>query len=226
MTDDASSELRLIEVERHPQGPGVDRVTIETNRGAIDCRLHDTDQPDAAVVWVGGAGGGLKGPAGGLYPRLASTLQLEGTGSLRVDYRQPSQLAACVLDTLMGVAYLQSLGYQRFILVGHSFGGAVVIMAGVQLDAVVGVATLASQTAGVAVVSDLAPRPIFLAHGPADHVLPVSCSRELYARAKDPRELKLYEGCDHSFEECRQLLEDDLLAWMRGVFAGAGDHHE
>src|SRR6059058_2052265 len=108
--------------------------------GELHCRLHPAPEGNAAVVWVFGAGGGLGGPAGGLYERLASQLQPEGIASLQVAYRQPGRMQPCVADTLAGVAYFQTLGISRIILVGHSFGGAVVINAGAASADVIAVA--------------------------------------------------------------------------------------
>jgi hypothetical protein len=62
--------LQLLGVEREPEGEGQERLRLLTDGGDIDCRLHATTGGDAAVLWVFGAGGGLGGPAGGLYTRL------------------------------------------------------------------------------------------------------------------------------------------------------------
>ena len=105
------------------------------------------------------------------------------------------------------------------MLVGHSFGGAVVIAAAVTADGpVVAVAALSSQTSGaLGAVGALSPRPLLLVHGTADEVLPDACSRELYARAGEPKRLILYPGCRHGLDECRERLDRDLLGWLRGV---------
>ena len=46
----------------------------------------------------GGAMGGLLGPANGLYQFLGDTLGEHGIATLRVSYRRPNDLDACVLD--------------------------------------------------------------------------------------------------------------------------------
>jgi pimeloyl-ACP methyl ester carboxylesterase len=52
-----------------------------------------------------------------------------------------------VSDVLLGLAWLAAQGKRRAVLVGHSFGGAVVIAAGVAAGGmVVAVAALSSQT--------------------------------------------------------------------------------
>jgi fermentation-respiration switch protein FrsA (DUF1100 family) len=172
------------------------------------------------VLWVFGAGGGLGGPAGGLYTRLGHQLRAEGIASLELAYRHPGQLDECVADALAGLAWLEAQGKRRVVLVGHSFGGAVVIAAGVAAgDAVAAVAALSSQTSGaVGMVGALSPRPLLLIHGTADEVLPEACSRELYARAGEPKRLILYPGCRHGLDECRDRLDHDLMGWLRDVF--------
>lgn len=120
-----------------------------------------------------------------------------------------------MLDVLLGVAFLETLGVTRLALVGHSFGGAVVIAAGASSAAVVGVAALSSQTYGAGAVGELSPRALLLLHGTADEVLPDACSRWLYEQAREPRELHLYPGCRHGLDECREEVGRDLLAWLR-----------
>src|SRR5919199_1539215 len=107
-----------------------------------------------------------------------------------------------------------------FVLVGHSFGGAVVIGAGAESPAVIGVAALSSQTAGTGQVGAISPRPLLLMHGTADEILPAACSRDLYQRAGEPRRLLLYENCRHGLDDCHEAIDRDLLAWIRAVVQG------
>lgn len=194
-------------------------LRLETSAGSIHARYHDAEAGDLAVVWVGGAGGGFGGPAGGLYPRLAERLACEGVASLRLHYRRPAEFEPCVLDVLTAIVYLATRARSRAILVGYSFGGAVVIAAGARSPAVVGVAALSSQTAGADDVGLVSPRPLLLIHGSADGVLSDRCSRELYRRAGEPRRLRLYPGCGHGLDACREAVEGELMAWIREVAA-------
>ena len=75
------SPLTLRGVERGPGQPeGTEDLRLLTDAGSIPCRLHPAPG-DRAVLWVFGAGGGLGGPAGGLYSRLGHKLRAEGIAS-------------------------------------------------------------------------------------------------------------------------------------------------
>lgn len=208
--------ITLDQVIRGPEDESTDLVKLVTSQGTLLGRLHPADG-DTSILWVFGAGGGLGGPAGGLYTRLSERLQPEGVTSLELDYRRPGELMGCVLDVLVGIAWLESLGKDRIVLVGHSFGGAVVITAGAHSESVVAVAALSSQTAGTEAVGRLAPRPALFLHGDADEILPPACSRDLFARASDPKELILYPDCRHGLDQCREALDRDLLHWLQRV---------
>ncbi len=217
MSQTLTQELRS--VEQGPVVQGVATLRFHTDGGTFDGRFHEAPEGRAAVIWLGGAAGGLDGPASGLYPRLAERLVRHRIASLRLDYRLPNELDACALDTLTGVVYLESLGRPRVVLVGHSFGGAVAITAGVETGEVVAVAALSSQTYGTGAVSYLSPRPLLLMHGAEDEILPADCSKDLYNRARQPKELRLYPGCRHGLDECRDDVDRDLLAWLKKVLA-------
>ncbi|GGK33638.1 alpha/beta hydrolase [Deinococcus malanensis] len=221
MPEEHTYTIEMHRKEDHGREDNARIITLHTSRGAIDARLHEPpDGPGTAgIVWVFGAGGGLGGPAGGLYTRLAGQLAPAGVTSLRLDYRQPNHLMECTLDVLVGVAFLRTLGSARLVLVGHSFGGAVVINAGANSDAVVGVAALSSQTYGAEAVRDLSPRSLLLLHGSADEVLPDACSRLLYEQAGDPKELHLFPGCRHGLDACRQEVDVTLIDWLRRTLA-------
>ena len=180
--------ITIEDVIRLPEGRTSERIELVTSRGTITCRVHPAEG-EKAVLWVFGAGGGLGGPSGGVYTRLGGQLQPSRVTSLELDYRRPGDLEECVLDILVGLAYLEMLGKDQIVLVGHSFGGAVVINAGLISEAVIAVAALSSQTAGTNQVAKLSPKPLLLVHGEADEVLPASCSQDIHARARDPKEL-------------------------------------
>src|SRR5262249_26804844 len=162
------------------------RLQIATPRGKVRGVYHTAEDATGAVVMVAGALGGLAGPSGA-YPALSGQLQTVGIAALRLDYRKPGNMNECVYDLDAGLDELRHGGVKRFALVGWSFGGAVVISSCVAQSDVLGVATLASQTAGADAVSRLAPRSLLLVHGTADQVLPDWCSRYLYEEAREPK---------------------------------------
>jgi alpha/beta superfamily hydrolase len=155
-------------------------VLLRTDRGDIQAIMHQSPEAQHGVIWVGGARGGFGGPGKGAYARLAEGLRREQIASLRMNYRHPNVLPECALDILAGVAYLQHGGYQPVILVGHSFGGAVVIAAGAVTNHVAGVVALAPQTYGAHLAGQLAPRPLLVVHGKADTRLPYTCGVQIY----------------------------------------------
>jgi alpha-beta hydrolase superfamily lysophospholipase len=211
----------LLGAEREPEGDGMERLRLLTDGGAITCRLHPTPEGDAAVLWVFGAGGGLGGPAGGLYPRLAQRLRSRGVLSVELAWRQPARMGPCVADLLAGLDWLAGQGRRRVALVGHSFGGAVVIAAGAAREEAVAVAARSSQTAGTELAGALAPRPLLVVHGLMDEILPADCSRDIHRRAAEPKEIILYSGCRHGLDECRDALDRDLLDWLSRVLGQA-----
>lgn len=210
-------KLELLEIQQEPAVDGVEEVRLRTNDGMIPCRYHTTRNGDSAVLWVFGSGGGLRGPAGGLYERLAGRLAPDNIASLRLDYRKPGRLIDCVLDVLLGIGFLRNQGARRITLVGHSFGGSVVINAGVASPAVVAVAALSTQMTGADDIAELSPRPVLLMHGTSDDVLSDIGSRRLFELAEEPKELVLYPGCGHGLDECRDKIDEDLMAWLRRV---------
>ncbi len=169
-----------------------------------------------AAAWAGRPGA----CTGGLYTRLGQRLRSGGVASLELAYRHPGRLGECVRDVLLGLAWLADEGRRRVVLVGHSFGGAVVITAGAASEAVIAVAALSSQTRGTEAAASLSPRPLMVMHGTDDEILPDACSRDIYERGRQPKELILYPGCRHGLDECREKLDRDLTCWLERVVAG------
>jgi hypothetical protein len=122
----------------HAGEPG-ESVLLRTDRGDMQALLHPALAVQHGVIWVGGARGGFGRPGQGAYARLAEVLRRGGISSLRLCYRHPNVLPECALDVMAGVVYLVHGGAQSVVLVGHSFGGAVVITAGALHDRVAGV---------------------------------------------------------------------------------------
>ncbi|HEY41878.1 MAG TPA: alpha/beta hydrolase [Dehalococcoidia bacterium] len=205
--------LRLIEVKTKPLDDTTTDVVLSTSRGDIRCILHPASG-EAAVIWVCGALGGLDGPSFGIFKELSEELVTEGITSLRLDYRVPGYVPECALDVLIGIHFLSQEGIQNIGLVGHSFGGAVVIQAGVLSPQVKTVVGLSSQTYGAHPVDRLSPKPLLLVHGERDQNLSVECSRQIYQWAGEPKELVIYEDNGHFLRECHNELHDLLKDWL------------
>lgn len=218
MAQKQQREFVLESITAHQTVDGVEELTLNTNAGDIAARLHPDPVGSPAMVWVGGADGGLDGPAWGMYPRLAGQLAAQGVASLRLHYRHPNYLEECVMDTLLGAEYLvQQRGYRDVTLVGHSFGGAVVISAGALSDTVTAVVAMSSQTYGTDLAPQVSPRPLLLVHGMADEILPHACSQSIYERAREPKDLRLYPNCRHGLDECREQVDADVVDWLLKV---------
>jgi dienelactone hydrolase len=190
-------------------------VRIGADPRATEGRFYDAADARAGVVMIGGVGGGYDSPAGGLYVRLARHLPGDGIAALRVRLRLPGDLGEARRDVLAGVEWLEGRGIGRVALVGHSFGGAVVIGAGAANHAVAAIVAISTQNGGTEAVSRLTGVPLLLLHGTADEVLPPDASVDVYRRA--PRaELRLLEGGDHLLDghvdEVYRIVHEWLLA--------------
>lgn len=168
----------------------------------------------AAALLVGGVGGGFDSPANNLYDRLGGELPFEGIAVLRVRYRNPTDLAGAVEDVQTGVAFLRAQGVERVGLVGHSFGGAVVVRAALAEPAVSTVVTLSTQLYGTGRAGAL-KRPALLVHGTDDEILPPGCSVRLHELMGPDAQLRLFEGARHTLDG----VADDVFAlvhqWLK-----------
>jgi alpha-beta hydrolase superfamily lysophospholipase len=220
--DDAPGEDLELAIERvaaHPEPDGTVRLMIATTRGEIRGVLHPSAAGPGAVIYVGGASGGFQGPARDLYPRLAERLRPRLSG-LRLHYRRPGSFDECVLDVLAGVSFLRGVGAAEVALVGHSFGGAVVIKAGELAPNVSGVAALAPQLHGARDVERLG-KPLLLVHGMRDAILHYTSSEEIHRRAREPKEIVLYPEADHLLSGVEDELEELLSSWLASVAGGS-----
>jgi predicted esterase len=163
-------------------------------------------------------GGGWGTPAIGLYPRLCCSLARIGIDGLRVHYQHPTDLLESVFDTLAGIAFLKEKYRTKAIgLVGHSFGGAVVIQAAVQASDIVStIVTLATQSYGAAhQVSKLKQgTSVLMIHGSDDKVLPVYCSEQVYQKAHEPKQIVLYERAGHGLDEVSEEVYELVYGWL------------
>jgi cephalosporin-C deacetylase-like acetyl esterase len=204
-TDDGYTPIRL--------------VTSSGSGGGVDCRYYHTAGASKAVIWVGGVGGGWDTPARGLYPLLSQKLIRKEINSLRVRFRYPTDLYESVLDVIEGIHFLEKQGIESVGLVGHSFGGAVVIQAAAadasSSDLVWTVVTLSTQSYDAEGVSRLKRgSSILLIHGTDDKVLPPYCSSDVYNLANDPKEIIFLKGATHGLDEVAEEVHQKVHHWL------------
>lgn len=195
-------------------------LSMHTSRGTIEGHYYGAENEKTAVIYVGGVGGGFDTPASGLYPRLCRELVEHKIGGLRIKYRNATDLTEAVLDVLAGIAYLESLGVKNIGLVGHSFGGAVVIQAGARSDAVRTVVTLATQSYGAEVAAELEEKSLLLVHGDRDEILPPACSTLIHKIAPGPKKFAIVKGSSHSLKEHADEVYGLVLEWLLKTLAG------
>ncbi|WNG33342.1 alpha/beta hydrolase [Archangium minus] len=206
----------MSEIETPQDGAGLEPrpYTLKTRRGPVDTLLYESLGAKAGALLAGGVGGGFDTPALGLYPRLGEELLRHHLSTLRVRYRHSTDLAEAVQDVLAGVDFLVEHGLERVALVGHSFGGAVMIDAGAQSPWVTTVVGLSPQSYGTEAVSELHPRSLLLVHGRSDAVLPPSCSLSIYERARGRKELELIPGAGHVLDEAAERVFTRVRDWL------------
>ena len=217
--DATTLEMAVNGIRRgEPTPEGFEPLTMLTSRGGIEMRFYAAPGSSRGAVFVGGAGGGFDTPVHGwLYPRLCEQLSREDdVACLRVQYRHPNDLEESTLDVLAGLAFLETEGVQAAALVGHSFGGAVVIRAAAASETVKTCVPMSTQTHGADPVRELSPRcSVLLAHGTADEILPHHCSEAVYRMAGEPKKLLLKEGARHGLDEWADELPGILREWIR-----------
>ena len=216
--EDLTLSLRNVTAAPGPSPESL-AVVLQTSRGEIPGVFHPVQGGSGAVICAGGAMGGLDGPADGLFARLPGLLVPANVSVLRLDYRQPNVFEECVLDILAGCSFLKGIGATDAVLVGHSFGGAVVVKAGALHPLVRAVASLSPQLYGTRQVEELA-RPLLLVHGSADEVLDSEASEDIYRRAMDPKQLVLYGDAGHSLGTVADALDALVSSWIEARLLG------
>ncbi len=216
-------DLRVLRVGAQPiDDSGNLRGVLETTRGQIEGILHPVEGGTTAVICVGGAMGGTEGPADSLYARLHLLLSSAKVTVLRIQYRKPNEFEECVLDALAGCSFMKGIGATDLALVGHSFGGAVVIKAGELHDMVRGVVSMSPQLYGTRQVEAL-NKPLLLIHGMSDTILSHEASEDIYRRALEPKRIVLYAEAGHSLIQAKQQIDDLLSDWIPARLGGVPD---
>lgn len=194
--------------------PGEIDLEIETTRGVIVSHFTPVEGKTGVAIFIGGAGGGTRGPANEMYLTLAAELALAGVSTLRPEYRKPADFEECVMDVLACCSFLKGIGAERAVVVGHSFGGAVAIKVGELAPLISAVCSLSSQRFGTFEVERLG-KPLLLIHGSQDDVLDQEASQDIYRRALEPKQIVILEGDGHGLrehaEEVRSLVTQYVL---------------
>lgn len=188
-------------------------LRISTARGLVKATMYPT-AGHCAVVAIGGWGTKRSSPAKGLYHWLGANLRDHNVTTLWLQVRKPGHMEECIHDVRAAIQHLLSNGFSQIVLIGHSFGGAVVISAASFEPRVSAVITLASQNANTANLALLAPRPVLIVHGRNDRVVPSFCADDLYSRAQGNKQLHFVEG-GHAMEDSAQDLRAILMQWMK-----------
>lgn len=203
----ATQQVEITETLHH-----LEMFTLE---GLLTVLWHGAHDAEKVVVACGGAMGGLLGPADGLYHDLGEALVEHDIAMLRIGYRKPNDLSACTIDVAAAAEVSARQGGQRMMTMGHSFGGAIAVRVGAFLpEVVVGVVTLATQSAGCEMASHLAGRPLLMFHGDADELLPVKTSEVVREMAGGTGELVILPGTGHLMTQSGAALRTRLMEWI------------
>jgi len=66
----------------------------------------------------------------------------------------------------------------------------------------------------VDIISRISPRPVLIAHGTADDVVPAADAESLYDGALEPKELRLIPGAGHRLRR-EQAAVDGIITWLK-----------
>ncbi|MEM3018159.1 MAG: alpha/beta fold hydrolase [Candidatus Bathyarchaeia archaeon] len=64
-------------------------------------------------------------------------------------------------------------------------------------------------------VDKLSPRPLLLIHGDTDDIIPLDCSKRLFSKAQEPKELFIVNDGDHLFSGKHQAVKEKIVSWLR-----------
>jgi len=206
--------LDALAIEEHEVTAALRHLEIYTMEGLLTLLWHGDVEAERVLVTCGGGMGSLLGPADALYAVLGERLWADhGIATVRVGYRRPNHLPRCVHDVAAAADLSSRRGGRRFVVMGHSFGGAVAIQAGIILaEHGAGVVTLATQSAGCEDAA-LLRAPLLLVHGDRDEILPPETSVVVQSLAGHG-EIVLLEGEGHLLSGAAEALRDRLLDWI------------
>lgn len=217
--------LDMIAIQDVEVAPGFAHVEVFTLHGLLTILWHGPRDAAGAVLMGGGAMGGTLGPADGLYHDLGVAFATQGIGTLRIGYRKPNDLERCTLDMVAAADLAGRAGARRFVTMGHSFGGAIAVRAGIMLgEHAAGVVTLATQSAGCEMAAALGGTPLLLFHGDRDELLPVFSSEMVHSLAGSHGELVVLPNTGHLMTQAGDILRERITEWVPAhLHASQGD---
>jgi pimeloyl-ACP methyl ester carboxylesterase len=221
--DAPRSPLELLEalaVEEVAVTPALAHLEVYTMRGLLTILWHGPRDATDVVLTCGGGMGSLLGPADGVYHALGSDLAAEhGIATLRVGYRKPNDMSRCVHDVAAAGDLASRAGARRFVVMGHSFGGAVAVQAGIVMSTHCrGVITLSTQSAGCEHADELGETPLLLVHGTDDEILPPETSSVVRMLAGHG-DVVLLPGNGHLLKQSAPEVRERLALWIIARFA-------
>jgi hypothetical protein len=194
-------------------------LEIYTMHGLLTVLWHGDPTAERVVIMCGGAMGGLLGPAHGTYQVLGDQFVEQGIATMRVGYRRPNDLDSCTHDLCAAAELAARAGAERFVTVGHSFGGAPALRTGIILGTLAaGVVLLATQSAGCEEGELLGDVPVLLMHGDRDEILPLAAA-ETVRMIIGHGELVVLPGTGHLLVEATDTVRSKLGAWIPERFS-------
>ena len=211
--------MGIVEAEA---SPGLRHLEVYCPDGLLTLLWHGPrEATDVVDHSSAGPLGGCWGRLGRLYLRLGENLAEDGIAVIRVHYRRPGIIERCLLDAAAAADLAAREEGRRFIFMGHSFGGAVAVQAGIALgEHTAGVVGLATQSAGCENAAALGTTPLLLMHGGQDQILPVHASEAVRALAGGG-ELVVYPEADHGLASVADEIAATLAEWIPARF---GEH--
>lgn len=188
-------------------------AVLDTSNGLVETRWYEAAKGAPAVLWLGDTTGGFDSPADGLFDRLAERLAGQGASSLRVQYRLAADPIAVGLDALVSAYLLKRFEVPRVVVVAWGVGAVGALEAARRFDAVTAIALVAPRGVPAKAAAGL-DRPLLILHGTGDRVAPTQASRDLLAKAGEPKRIVYYPDADHDLATVAGEVEAELATWL------------
>ena len=128
-----------------------------------------------------------------------------------------------IKDLAVVVAYARELGYARVALVGFSMGASIVLR--FALGRLVTRKLLNTRIHGgrwdpvpvppAEAAARISPVPLLIVHGDQDGYFPVEHAQQIYAAAREPKDLWVIQGYGHAEAAASAALLDRIGGWVR-----------